>query len=146
MAEEGRHQAVKVARFSYSAFHEKHPNFSVCPMVYTGVGATNAINNFQLESPRLIAVSLSGPRRFIEQTSVETTIAQDPVPESIDLPDATVRQSRGNVVIRQKLTFSRLSPIKLQTIVGQVSISSRDKWIIRIKDETDAIEEDSDCI
>lgn len=69
------------------------------------------------------------------------------MPKSIDLPDATVRQSRGNV-IRQKLTFCRLSPIKLQSIVGQVSISSRDKWIIRIKreDKMDGIEEDSDCI
>ena len=44
-----------------------------------GFGATNAINNFQLESPRLIAVSLSGPQRFIEQTLVETTIAVAPV-------------------------------------------------------------------
>lgn len=70
------------------------------------------------------------------------------MPKSIDLPDATVRQSRGNVVIRQRLTFCRLSPIKLQSIVGQVSISSRDKWIIRIKreDKMDGIEEDSDCI
>lgn len=54
-------------------------------MVYTGFGATNAINNFQLESPRLIAVSLSGPQRFIVQTLVETTIAVALVPKSIDL-------------------------------------------------------------
>lgn len=70
----------------------------MCPMVYTGVRATNAINNFQLESPRLIAVSLSGPQRFIEQTLLETTIAEVLVPKSIDLP-LTVRLLLEDAVV-----------------------------------------------
>lgn len=77
----------------------------MCPMVYTGVRATNAINNFQLESPRLIAVSLSGPQRFIEQTLLETTIAEVLVPKSIDLP-LTVRLLLEDAVVQRKLPHS----------------------------------------